>query len=166
MLLSQIFAVAENGAIGKDNKLIWHLPKDLKFFKLHTTGHPVIMGRKTFESLGKPLPARTNIIITKNRNYEAAGCIVVTSLAEAIEEAKKVEDEEIFIIGGAQIFRESLPFCNKIYLTEVKAEVQGDVFYNFDKKGWEEVFREDHFKDEKHAFDFSLTILQNNNRNR
>lgn len=159
MFISHIFAISENNVIGHDKQLVWSLPNDFKFFKSHTHGHPILMGRKTFESLGKPLPGRTNIVITRDAGFTAEGTIVVHSIDSAIEEAKKVEQEEIFVIGGAAIFSESLPLVNKIYLTEVKAKVEGNITYNFDRTGWKEVSREDHFKDENHAFDYSFVIL-------
>lgn len=128
-IISLIAALAGNRAIGKDNKLLWHISEDLKRFKRLTSGHPVIMGRKTFESIGKPLPNRTNIIITRDPGYTADGCVVVNSLEKAIEEAKKVEAEELFIIGGAQIFNQSLPIADKLYLTLVEGDFDGDVFF-------------------------------------
>src|SRR3990167_260227 len=121
-------AVAANNALGKDNQLIWHLPADLKRFKKTTLNHVVIMGRKTFESLGKPLPNRTNILITRDKNYKAEGCVVVNSLKEALETAAK-EDENPFILGGAEIYKQALPFTDKLDVTFVHHQFDADVFF-------------------------------------
>ncbi|MEA5258240.1 dihydrofolate reductase [Arcicella aquatica] len=161
MKLSIIVAVAENGVIGHNNQLIWRLPEDLKMFKRLTTGHPVIMGRKTFESIGKPLPNRTSIIITQNPEFQVEGCITVHSLEDAIEAASEIEDNEAFIIGGAEIYRLSLPFTDKIYLTEVHHVFEGDTFFpELDKNVWEEVSRIDHETDEKHLYRYSFLELE------
>ena len=127
--ISIIAALAENRTIGKQNQLLWKIPEDMKRFRQITAGHSVIMGRKTYDSIGKPLENRTNIIITRNNDLKAEGCVVVSSLEEALEEAKKVEHNEIFIIGGGDIYRQSLPFTDKLYLTIVKGAYDGDVFF-------------------------------------
>ena len=132
MILSCIAAVAENGVIGKDNELPWRLSEDLKRFKKLTVGHAVIMGRKTFESIGRPLPNRTSIVITRGAEYEAAGAVVVHSIEEAIRQARRTEQtaegaREAFVIGGEAIFREALPWCARLYLTRVHTEAAGDV---------------------------------------
>ena len=160
MLVSIIVAIAQNHVIGKDNQLIWHLPNDLKFFKATTTGHPIIMGRKTFESIGKPLPNRTNIVISRNADMKIDGCICVISIDEAVEAAQRIDAQECFVIGGAEIYNHALPLVQKIYLTEVKATVNGNVFFEFDKSKWQETMREDYIKDEKHAFDYSFVVLE------
>ncbi|MEA5140064.1 dihydrofolate reductase [Arcicella rigui] len=161
MKLSIIVAVAENGVIGHNNQLIWHLPEDLKMFKRLTSGHPIIMGRKTFESIGKPLPNRTSIIITKNPEFQIEGCITVHSLEEAIETANEIEENEAFIIGGAEIYRLALPFADTIYLTEVHHTFEGDTFFPaIDKELWEEVNRTDHDIDEKHLYKYSFVELE------
>ncbi|MEA5401946.1 dihydrofolate reductase [Arcicella sp. DC2W] len=161
MKLSIIVAVAENGVIGHNNQLIWHLPEDLKMFKRLTSGHPIIMGRKTFESIGKPLPNRTSIIITKNPEFQIEGCITVHSLEEAIEAANEIEENEAFIIGGAEIYRLALPFADTIYLTEVHHVFEGDTFFPaIDKDLWEEVNRTDHDTDEKHLYKYSFVELE------
>ena len=159
-MIAQIFAISSNNVIGKNNGLPWNLPNDLKYFKQKTEGHPVIMGRKTLESFGKPLKNRTNIVITRNPHYQPEGCLVFSSIEEAIEKAKEIDQQEIFIIGGAGVFEESLPFIDKIYVTEVKGSVDGDVIYNFDRAPWREVRRDDYHKDDKHAFDYSFVELQ------
>jgi dihydrofolate reductase len=156
MQIILVAAHAQNRVIGKDNELVWRLPKDFKHFKDLTMGHPMIMGRKTFESLGKPLPGRTSIIVTRDRQYQQEGCIVVHSLQEGIDEAKKL-DEEIYVIGGSQIYEQALPLANKMYLTEVKATPDGDAFFpEFSQEEWQETARKSFPKDDKHdyAFDF------------
>lgn len=120
---------ADTRALGKDNKLLWHISEDLKRFKKLTTGHPVIMGRVTYESIGKPLPDRTNIIVTRNEIFRAPGCKIASSLEEAIEMAKEIDNEEIFIIGGAEIYKLGLPLTDRLYLTLVDSEKPGDVYF-------------------------------------
>jgi dihydrofolate reductase len=161
MKLSLIVAVAENGVIGHNNQLIWHLPNDLKQFKRLTTGHCIIMGRKTFESIGKPLPNRTSIIISRNLDFQIEGCITVNSLENAILAAKKIENEETFIIGGAEIYRLALPIIDKIYLTEVHHIFEGDTsFPVIDKTIWQETHREDFEIDEKHIVKYSFVEME------
>jgi dihydrofolate reductase len=161
MKLSLIVAVAENGVIGHNNQLIWHLPNDLKQFKRLTTGHCIIMGRKTFESIGKPLPNRTSIIISRNTDFQVEGCITVSSLENAILAAKKIENEEAFVIGGAEIYRLALPIIDKIYLTEVHHAYEGDtLFPTIDKTIWKETHREDFEIDEKHKFKYSFVEME------
>jgi dihydrofolate reductase len=161
MKLSLIVAVAENGVIGHNNQLIWHLPNDLKQFKRLTTGHSIIMGRKTFESIGKPLPNRTSIIISRNLDFQIDGCITVDSLENAILFAKQIEDEEAFIIGGAEIYRLALPIVDKIYLTEVHHAYEGDTFFPvIDKTIWQETHREDFETDEKHLVKYSFVGME------
>lgn len=155
-MLTLIAAAAENNALGKNNDLLWHLPDDFKRFKQITTGHYIIMGRKTFESFPKPLPNRTHVIITRQNNYSVAeSCIVVDSLKKAI--AICPEDEDVFIIGGGEIYKQSLSIADKIELTRVHTTLDADTFFpEIDKEDWELVFEEFHPKDEKHAFDFTF----------
>jgi dihydrofolate reductase len=160
MLISLIVAAAQNGIIGRDNQLIWHLPDDLKQFKRLTTGHPIIMGRKTFDSIGKPLPNRTSIVITRNQDWQFEGVIVVNSVNEAIEAARQTGTDEAFVIGGAEVYKMTLPVADKIYLTEVKAEFEGDAYLNVpNKEEWQEVSRVSHATDEKHAIAFDFVEL-------
>ncbi|OGP09580.1 MAG: hypothetical protein A2048_00115 [Deltaproteobacteria bacterium GWA2_45_12] len=126
-MLSIIVAMSQNGVIGKNNQLPWHLSEDLKRFKTLTMGQAIIMGRKTFESIGKPLPGRTNIVITRNKKYTAQGVILVSSLKEALE--KVPTNTEAFVIGGAEIYKEALPHAQTIYLTRIEKEVEGDTFF-------------------------------------
>ena len=157
MIRSIIVAVSENHVIGKDNKLIWHLPADLKFFKSLTMGHTMIMGRKTFDSIGKALPGRTSLIITRNKNYKAPeGCIVCHSMKDALKLSEKMRETETFIIGGSEIFNEAAEFADKIYYTEIKEKFEGDTFFKLDKNKWKEVKREDHSKDEKNKYNFAF----------
>jgi dihydrofolate reductase len=154
-MITLIAAAAENNALGKDNDLLWHLPNDFKRFKEITSGHYIIMGRKTFESFPKPLPNRTHIIITRQKEYLVEGCLVVHSLEEALEIAP--QNEEVFIIGGAQIYEQALPFADKIDLTRVHTSLDADAFFpEFNTSEWNLVFSEKHFKDEKHQFDYTF----------
>ncbi len=151
MIRSLVVAVARNGVIGRDNALPWRLPADLAHFKRVTMGHPVIMGRRTYESIGKALPGRHNIVVTRNSSYSAPGCTVVPSLEAAWEAAG--EAEEACIIGGTSLFREALPDMDVVYLTEVEAEVPGDTYFpQFDRGGWREVELGRHPPDERHAY--------------
>jgi dihydrofolate reductase len=152
--------MSENRVIGKDNQLPWHLPADLKFFKATTLHHPILMGRKTFESIGRPLPQRTSIIITRQPGYEAEGALVVSSIAGAIQAAQEL-NPDLFIIGGAQILQEALPLIDTMYLTRIRATVAGDVFYpEFNEQEWRETWREDHQADEKNQYDYSFIKLE------
>jgi len=154
-MITLIAAAAENNALGKDNDLLWHLPNDFKRFKEITSGHHIIMGRKTFESFPKPLPNRTHIIITRQKEYLVENCIVVHSLEEAIAIAPK--NEEVFIIGGAQIYELSIPLADKIDLTRVHTSLDADAFFpEFNTSEWNLVFSEKHFKDEKHQYNFTF----------
>lgn len=157
MKISLIAAVAQNGVIGRDNDLPWHLPDDFAFFKRKTSHHPIIMGRKSLEALGKPLPNRTNIVLTRNTEFSAAGVTVVHTLDEAIAEAKAINQTEIFVIGGAEIYKMALPVATTLYLTEIHQAYEGDAsFPTFDKSEWQEISRRPHPADERHAvaFDF------------
>ena len=150
-----IAAAAKNNALGKNNDLIWHLPDDFKRFKAITSGHYIIMGRKTFESFPKPLPNRTHVVITRQKGYQPEGCIVVDSIEKALAISPK--NENVFIIGGGEIYTLGLQFAQKIELTRVYNDFEADVFFpEIDLKQWklvEEVF---HLKDEKHKYDFSF----------
>lgn len=141
MRLSLIAAMARNRVIGRDNTLPWRLPEDLRYFKATTLGKPVIMGRKTWESLGRPLPGRLNIVVTRNASYRAEGATVVTGLPQAIAAAGEVE--EAFVIGGAELYRQALPLAQRIYLTEIATDVDGDAsFPEFADSDWAEISRD------------------------
>ena len=127
--ISAFVAVAQNRVIGKNNSLPWYIPEDLKRFKALTTPHPIIMGRKNHESIGRVLPGRPNIVITRDQDFKVEGALVVHSLSEATEEAKKLDQEEIFIIGGGQVYAEAFPLLNRIYLTKIHQDIDGDIFF-------------------------------------
>ncbi len=155
MTITIIAAIANNNALGKDNQLIWHLSADLKRFKKLTTGHHIIMGRKTFESIGKPLPNRTTIIITRNKEYRQDGCFVANSLENALKLVKN--DANPFIIGGAQIYQQAITVANKLDITYVHHNFEADVFFpKIDLKIWKETARERFEKDDKNPFDYSF----------
>jgi dihydrofolate reductase len=157
MRKSIIVAMDQNNGIGYQNRLPWHLPAELKRFKSLTMGHHMIMGRKTYESIGKPLPGRTTIVVTRNLNYQAEGCLIVNSLNKAFELAKARGESEVFLCGGHQIYREALPETDRLYLTRVHGEFQTDItFPNFDPSHWEEVSAELHPSDEKNPYAFTL----------
>ena len=154
-MITLIAAVAENNALGKDNQLLWHLPDDFKRFKSVTTGHHIIMGRKTFESFPKPLPNRTHVIISRQKNYQPEGCIVVDSLEKAIAVCPK--NEETFIIGGGEIYKQSIAIADKLDITKVHHSFDADTFFpEIDINEWELKSSEFHPKDEKHQFDFAF----------
>ncbi len=161
-MISIIVATAENGVIGKDNQLLWKLSADLKQFRILTTGHSVIMGRKTFESIGRPLPNRTNIVISRQQDLMLPeGVLKVDSLTKAIEIAQNhAGNEEIFIIGGGNVYEQALEITDKVYLTEVKANIEGDTFFpKLSAENWVEISRISHQKDEKNEFDFDFVEL-------
>lgn len=158
-MISMIVAADENNVIGKDNQLIWHLPDDLRFFKKMTSGHAIIMGRQTFESVGKPLPKRTNIIITRDTSYQADGCVIAHSLAEALDKAMEV-DPNPFIVGGEQIYRLALPIAETIYLTRIHSEFEGDRKFPELDNAWNEIKREHHPVDEKHQYSFTFKTFK------
>lgn len=157
MTLSAITAVSQNNVIGLHNDLPWHLPADMRFFKSTTMGHVVVLGRKSYEAFGKAYPGRTNIVITRQQNYILPDAIVVHSLEEAIRKAKTIEQQEIFILGGAQIFRQSMPLIDRIYLTRIYHDFDGDAFFpTMDTKEWELVKDEKHEPDEKNKYRYAF----------
>jgi dihydrofolate reductase len=152
-----IVARADNGVIGRDNALPWHLPDDLRRFKALTMGHALLMGRKTFDSIGRPLPGRRNLVLTRNAAWQAPGTEAVHSLEDALARAGA---SMLYVIGGAEVFRLAWPHTDRIELTEVHAEVAGDtVLEGFDRREWRETFREEHGTDERHASPFSFVTL-------
>ncbi len=155
-IISIICAIAENRAIGSNNKLLWNIPEDMKFFRETTKGHTVIMGRKTFESIGKPLPKRINILVTRDSKYKAEGCVIASSVSDAIEFAKENESEEIFIIGGGQIYEQSMKYADKLYLTIVKGDFEADTFFP-DYSDWKVVKKIDHNNGQ---YEFSFIELE------
>lgn len=161
MTLSSVVAASENNIIGKDNQLLWRLPNDMKFFKNTTWAMPVIMGRKTFESLGKPLTGRTNIVVTRQRDFSAGGIRAVATIEEAMQAAAESDAREAYIIGGGEIYRQTFNVVHRIYITRVHAIVDGDTsFPEIDPAVWELLSRLDFKKDEKHAYDYSFEVWQ------
>ena len=164
MIISLIAALTENRVIGKSNDLPWHLPDDMKYFMQTTSGHHVVMGRKNYESIPakfRPLPNRANIVITRQEEYTAPGCMVVNSIPEAIDIAIDNHEAEVFIIGGAEIYSQSLALANRLYLTEIQTSLEGDAFFPiFDKPEWSELSRRHHPKDEKHTFAFDFVVYE------
>jgi dihydrofolate reductase len=158
--ISIVVAAAENNAIGKDNRLIWRLPNDMKFFKEKTIGHCIVTGRKNYESIPdnfRPLPGRTNIVVTRKKNYQAPGAIVVHSLEDAIVEATKRGETDLCVIGGGEIYRQSLNLTDVIWLTRVHHEFDAHVFFPaLDPTKWKITWREEHQADEKHAYAFTF----------
>ena len=155
-----VVAMGEKNEIGFENQLLWHLPKDLKHFKELTSGHPVIMGRKTYESIGKPLPNRTNIVISRKKDWFEEGILIVGSIKEAIKFAKKI-DEEIFIIGGGNIYEQTMDVVDRLEVTLVKADLKADTFFpKIDEKMWMKTNEICHEKDEKNAYDFCFQTFE------
>ncbi len=159
-ILSMIVAHADNRIIGKDNDMPWHLPADLAYFKKTTLGKPIIMGRKTYESIGRPLPGRQNIVISRDSNYQAAGVDSVTSVEEALTLAGNVE--EIMVIGGGAIYAHCLPFANRLYITHIKADIEGDTqFPNYDtEKDWQLIDNEVFGADEKNSYELNFCVYE------
>ncbi|MDG2052614.1 MAG: dihydrofolate reductase [Flavobacteriaceae bacterium] len=160
-MITIIAAAGSNNELGKDNDLVWHLPKDFKRFKKLTTGHHIIMGRKTFQSFPKPLPNRVHIVITRNTNYHAEGAIIVHSMTEALELAK--DDDQAFIIGGGEIYKLGMKIADKIELTRINSSFEADTFFpEISSENWKLISEEFHLKDEKHKFDFSYQTFVSN----
>ena len=159
-MIIQIAAASQNNALGKDNKLVWHLPDDFKRFKQLTLGHYIILGRKTFDSFDKPLPNRTHIIVTKNKDYKAVeGCIIVNSIEEALKAVPKNED--VYIIGGGELYKQSIHLADKIELTRVHTTCDADAFFpEINLAEWKVVKEEYHPKDEKHLLDFTYLTFE------
>ena len=161
MKISCIVAVAHNNVIGKDNQIPWHLPADLKYFKKVTLNHHILMGRNCFESIGRPLPKRTNVIITRDMYYTVSNCLITHSIPEALSLAEQNGEEEAFIIGGGEIYKQTMSLWDTLYLTQVDLQVEGDVFFpelNLDH--WKLTHQEDHLKDEKNSHDYSFMTYE------
>jgi len=157
-MISFIVAMDKNRVIGKNNQLPWHLPEDLKFFKRVTMGHSIAMGRKTYESIGRPLPGRQNIIITRKPDYQSDGCMVFHSLREFLQFCKG-QSEEIFVIGGAEVFTEMFTYADRLYITYIHDEFAGDTFFpNWNEQEWELTSCEPGLKDEKNPFDYEFRV--------
>ncbi len=159
MIISIIVAVSQNNVLGKDNKLPWYLPADMKYFKQITLGHPVIMGRSTYEALGAPLPGRLNIIITRQEDFLAPGSIIVNNLKAAFDAARNEKDEEIFVIGGGDIIRQTLVWADRIYLTRIFEDFDGDTFFpQLNEDDWKLVSEERHQSDEKNRYEYAFRV--------
>jgi len=161
MLVSAIVAVAKNNVIGRDNDIPWYLPADLQYFKRTTLHHHIIMGRKSFQSIGRPLPKRTNIVVTRDPFFIASNLIVTHSIEEALEIAHKNDEEEAFIIGGGQIYQQTQQYWDKVYLTQVEVEVAGDVYFpELQPETWQLVSSETHEPDEKNEYAYTFKIFE------
>ena len=160
MRLSLIWAMTRNRVIGRDNALPWRLPDEMRHFMRTTLGHTVIMGRKQFEAMAKPLPKRTNVVLSRNPSFTADGAIVVRTLDDAIECARAAGDDEAMVIGGAEIYAIALPKADRLYFTLIDTDMVGDAFFpSFDESQWREVQREEHGVDARHPFAFSIRVL-------
>lgn len=161
MKISLIAAAAENNVIGRDNDLPWKLPNDMKHFVRTTKGHCILMGRKNLESFGRLLPKRTNILLTRDQTYKFEGAEIFYDLQKAIDFAKEIGEEELMVIGGGEIYRQCMPFADRIYLTRVHAEIEGDVYFpELDAAFWELKTEEFHDKDEKHNYSFTFQVFE------
>ncbi len=161
MIISHIVAASENNVIGKNNALAWHLPNDMKYFKNTTWGMPVIMGRKTYNTFNKPLPGRINIVITRQQDWVADGVFSAPDLESAIQKAANTNCKEVFIIGGGEIYRQSMGKADRIYMTRVHAVIDGDTFFPvIDGEDWTEVSHEDFPADEKHGYAYSFEVWE------
>lgn len=162
MIVSLIAAVSKNRVIGKNNDLPWHLPDDMKYFMQTTKGHHTIMGRKNYDSIPekfRPLPNRTNIIVTRQEGFKAPGCLVVNSLEKGMEIARENGEEEVFIIGGADIYQLGMPYADRLYLTEIDAVIEGDTYFPaVDQKQWNEKSRRTHAADDRHLHRFDFVV--------
>ena len=155
-MITIIAAIGKNNELGKDNQLLWHLPEDLKYFKKMTLEHPIIMGRKTYESIGKPLPNRTNIVVSRKEDWFKEGILIVPSIKDAIKHAKKI-NEQIFIIGGGNIYEQTIDLADCLKITQVDFQTEADAFFpKIDENIWQKTDEIHHPKDEKHTYDFSF----------
>lgn len=164
MIISMIAAVATNRVIGKDNDLVWRLPDDMKYFMETTQNHFVIMGRKNYESIPhkfRPLPNRINIIVTTQVNYQAPDCVIANTIEEALDYARDHNEKEAFVIGGGQIYTLLLPLAQRLYITEVNKDFEGDTYFpKFDLYNWQEISRHHHSKDDRHLYEFDFVIYE------
>ncbi|WP_175639572.1 dihydrofolate reductase [Metabacillus schmidteae] len=159
-MISLLVAMDKHRLIGRDNQLPWHLPQDLAYFKKVTMNHKIVMGRKTFESIGRPLPGRENIIVTRDKAYTQKGCTILHSIEEIIELSSHSKDE-LFVIGGAEIFKEILPVSDRLYITEIDHEFEGDTYFPDRKHSeWKKVSDEKGIKDEKNPYDYHFVVYE------
>lgn len=163
-MITIIAAIGKNNALGKDNRLLWRLPEDLKHFKLLTENHPVVMGRKTYESIGKPLPNRTNIVVSRRESWFEEDILIVSKLKEALKFAKKI-DEDVFIIGGGDIYKQTMELADRLEITFVDEDFEADTFFpNIDLKIWQKTNEEFHEKDEKNKYNFYFQTYERINK--
>lgn len=163
-MITIIAAIGRNNALGKDNRLLWRLPEDLKHFKSLTENHPVVMGRKTYESIGKPLPNRTNIVVSRRENWFQEDILIVSKLKEALKFAKKI-DEDVFIIGGGEIYKQTMELADRLEITFVDEDFEADTFFpNIDLKIWQKTNEEFHEKDEKNKYNFYFQTYERINK--
>ena len=161
MIISQIVAASLNNVIGKDNGLPWHMPTDMAYFKNKTWGHHIVTGRRNYEAEGKALPGRVNIVLTRNPDYQISDGMVVNKLKDAIDIARKSGEKELFIVGGEEIYKLAMPVTDRIYLTRIHAEVEGDTFYpELDMKTWKEVSIDSRKADEKNPYDYDFIVYE------
>ncbi|GJM61953.1 dihydrofolate reductase [Persicobacter diffluens] len=160
MEINLIVATGKNRAIGLNGQMPWHLPADLKYFKKTTMGYPVIMGRKTFESIGRPLPGRLNIVVSRNKAYEASGCQTVTDLPAAFALAEQENPKACFMIGGGQLYHEILPHAHRVYITEIQESFDADTYFPELTEEWKEISRERHQADEKNPYDYDFVVFE------
>lgn len=164
MIVSLIAALTQNRVIGKNNALPWHLPDDMKYFMQTTKQHYVVMGRKNYESIPekfRPLPNRTNLVVTRQSNFPAPNCIIVNSLEKAIDIAKQNKEQELFIIGGSEIYQLARPLADRLYLTEIQTELIGDTYFpHVDLSLWNEVSRKHHLPDDRHQYPFDFVVYE------
>jgi len=159
-MITIIAAIGNKNALGKDNQLLWKLPKDLKHFKTLTENHPVVMGRKTYESIGKALPNRTNIVVSRKENWFQEGILIVSTLKEALKFAKKI-DEDFFVIGGGEIYKQTMDVAEKLEITQVNGDFEADTFFpKIDPKIWQKTNEEYHSKDDKNDYDFCFQTFE------
>ncbi|WP_333853444.1 dihydrofolate reductase [Epilithonimonas sp.] len=163
-MITIIAAIGNKNALGKDNQLLWKLPKDLKHFKTLTENHPVVMGRKTYESIGKALPNRTNIVVSRKENWFQEGVLIVSTLKEALKFAKKI-NEDFFVIGGGEIYKQTIDIADKLEITQVNGDFEADTFFpKIDLKIWQKTDEECHSKDDKNDYDFCFQTFEKINK--
>jgi dihydrofolate reductase len=161
MIISAIVATAHDGVIGKDNEIPWYLPADFAYFKRMTLNHHIIMGRNCYESIGRPLPKRTNIVVTRNPFFIVSGCVVVHSVAEALKIAEENGEEEVFIIGGGEIYQQTMHLLNRLYITEVDLYTEGSIFFpKINSTEWDLISEEKHLKDDKNEWDYTFKVYE------
>jgi dihydrofolate reductase len=159
MHISIIVATDENGVIGNKGAIPWNMPADMDYFRQKTLSHPIIMGRKTYESIGRILPNRPNIIVSRNKDFTVQGAEAAETVEEAIKKAKKYGDEEIFIIGGESVYELAMPYVDRIYLTKIHAEVEGDRYFKFDPSAWKETSRQSHPAGEQNQYAYEFLVF-------